>query len=209
MWIHFYGGNSRAYYEAYLSHNNNLPIGTFPIRSKAVDIFASLLEFDSNSPQQIIQCYKIADYLTQLISECVLSTMSEGTDSDVPQIIQSVRMFLQNDYVGKHSLEDLGAQFNIHPHYLQKQFKRYVGMSPLEYQIFVRLTKAKELLRDTKKSVGEIAIAVGIDNQGYFTRLFKSQEGMAPLAYRKLWPGLEDVSTERFVPFSRDTINRE
>ena len=90
--------------------------------------------------------FRAADLLTQLISECVLSTMSVDTTSNMPQIIQGVRLFLQNNFTQKHTLEDLGSQFNMNPQYLQKQFKRYMGMSPSEYLIFLRMTRAKELL---------------------------------------------------------------
>lgn len=109
----------------------------------------------------------------------------------MPQIIQSVRMYLLDHYQSKNTLEDLGSRFNINPYYLQKQFKRYVGMSPTEYQIFLRMTKAKELIRSTKLPLSEVAYAVGMENLGYFTRQFKQQEGMTPQEYRKLWPNLD------------------
>ena len=97
-------------------------------------------------------------------------------------------MYLMQNYQKRITLEDLGQQFNINPFYLQKQFKRYVGQSPTEYIIYLRMTHAKELLRNTGKSIGEVANEVGIDNLGYFTRLFKKQEGVPPHEYCKLWP---------------------
>ena len=84
-----------------------------------------------------------------------------------------------------------------------------MGMSPSEYQILLRMTRAKELLRSSKMPIGDIALSVGIDNLGYFTRRFKSQEGMTPQAYRKMWPGPEGVSPDRFPAFSKELINRE
>lgn len=59
------------------------------------------------------------------------------------------------------------------------------------------MTKAKELLRNTKMSISEIAFAVGIENLGYFTRRFKQQEGVTPQEYRKLWPVTERVFQEK------------
>jgi YesN/AraC family two-component response regulator len=57
--------------------------------------------------------------------------------------------------------------------------------------IYLRINRAKELMRSNRYPIGEIAYAVGIENLGYFTRLFKQQEGMTPQEYRKLWPVLE------------------
>lgn len=188
LWVHLHGANAKAYYDAFLTHNNGSPTGMFPVPSKAMNIFTALLDLDFSGHNQVMTDFMASNLLTQLLTECVLSTMTAGKTSDMPQIIHRVRMYLLNHYREKHTLADLGGQFNINPYYLQKQFKRYVGMSPSEYQIFLRMTKAKELIRGTKLSIGEVAYAVGVDNLGYFTRQFKQQEGMTPQEYQKLWP---------------------
>jgi len=192
VWVHLYGANAKAYYDAFLTSNNGSPVGIFPVPSRALNIFTALLGLDETGHNQMMMDFQAASLLTQILSECVLSTMTTGKTSDVPQIIQSVRIHLLNNFQKKHTLEELGTQFNINPYYLQKQFKRYVGMSPSEYLIFLRMTKAKELIRSTKLPVGEIAYAVGIENLGYFTRQFKQLEGITPQAYRKLWPLLKN-----------------
>jgi AraC-like DNA-binding protein len=208
MWVHFYGANAKAYYDAFLTHNNGSPIGLFSVPSKVLTIFTALLELDFSGHNQMMVDFQAASLLTQLLSECVLSTMTKSKASDVPHIIQSVRMYLLNHFQEKHTLEELGNRFSINPYYLQKQFKRYVGMSPSEYQIFLRMTKAKELIRNTKMPLGEIALAVGIENLGYFTRLFKHQENMTPQEYRKLWPGPDHGFQEIVFP-ERTDINKE
>lgn len=197
MWVHFYGANAKAYYDAFLNHNNGSPVGIFSVPSKTLSIFTALLELDVTGHNQILSDFQAASLLTQLLSECVFSTMTTGKAGDMPQIIQSVRMYLLNHFREKHTLEALGNRFNINPYYLQKQFKRYIGMSPAEYLIFLRMAKAKELIRNTKMALGEIAFAVGIENLGYFTRQFKRHEGMTPQEYRKLWPGPEHVFREK------------
>lgn len=208
MWVHFYGANAKAYYDAFLTHNNGSHTGIFPVPAKALSIFNMLMELDTKGQNQIMSDFQAASLLTQILTECVLSTMTMGKASDMPQIIQGVRMFLLNHFHEKHTLEDLGNRFNINPYYLQKQFKRYVGMSPSEYQIYLRMNRAKELIRSTRQPIGEIAYAVGMENLGYFTRLFKKQEGMTPQEYRKLWPVL-DPSLQEVVFPERNQINQE
>ena len=208
FWVHFYGGNAKAYYDAFLTHNNGSVVGFLPNQSRAMNLFDSLLELDPVSPNQMQTDFIAANLLTQLISECVLATMPTGDSGDMPQIIQQVRQFLQASSREKHTLEALGEQFNINPQYLQKQFKRYMGMSPSDYLNFLRMTKAKELLRSTNMSIGDIALSVGIDNFGYFTRLFKQQENMTPKAYRSLWPTLETAVMHRFHGVNEEDINQ-
>ncbi len=200
MWVHLYGANAKVFYDTFLTHNNGSNTGIFPHTSKALTIFSELLELETSGHTQVMTDFQAVTLLTQLLSECVLSTMMVENTGDVPQIIQQVRIYLLNHYHSKNTLHDLGVQFSINPYYLQKQFKRYVGMSPSEYQIFLRMAKAKELIRNTKMPLGEIAFAVGIENIGYFTRQFKQQEGLTPQEYRKMWPVADHFIQEMVSP---------
>jgi YesN/AraC family two-component response regulator len=58
-------------------------------------------------------------------------------------------------------------------------------MSYSEYLTWVRLERAKELLKETHYHVYEIGQMVGYTNQYYFNRLFKKITGLTPLDYRK------------------------
>lgn len=199
MWVHFYGANARSYYDAFISGNQGSPVAPFPMGLPVFDIFTELLELNPTGGNQLLNDFRASGLLTRLLSQCVCAAMSARQASDVPQIVQSARLYLQNHYREKNTLQQLGSRFNINPCYLQKQFRRYVGQSPTEYQISLRIGRAKELIRSSSRPIGEIAYAVGIENLGYFTRLFKQQEGMTPQEYRKLWPVLEHawIQTEQ------------
>ena len=191
MWVHFYGGNARFYYESFLKNNHNQPVGSFPSNSRAASILRSLLTVDSISANQQEADFRSADLLTQLMTACLLSTSQFQEEQKVPEHIEAVRQYLWQHFAEKITLDELGVRFNVNPHYLQKQFKRYIGQSPTEYLIYLRILKAKELMRTTSKSIGEIAYDVGIGNLGYFTRLFKKLENQTPQQYRNLWPIIE------------------
>lgn len=191
LWVHFYGANAQSYHEAFLSSNHGSPVSASPVGMPIYDTISNILALDCSGENQLQTDLYASSLLTQLASQCVLATMVAQKNDDIPQIIQAVRMHLQNHYREKHTLEALGAQFNINPHYLQKQFKRYIGQSPTEFLIFLRISRAKELMRSSRRPIGEIAYAVGMENLGYFTRLFRQREGMTPQEYRKQWPVLE------------------
>lgn len=188
IWVHFFGGNAQFYYDLFLKQNGGSPVAAMPVGSPVYNILSSLLEQSSGGGIQQKNDLLYANLLNQLVSECTLATMVSSHPDDIPQTIRSVQMYLMQNFRERVTLEDLGNQFNLNPFYLQKQFKRYIGQSPSEYVIYLRMTSAKELLRNTGKSIGEIAAEVGIDNLGYFTRLFKKQEGVPPHEYQKLWP---------------------
>lgn len=188
IWVHFYGGSAQFYYDLYMKQTGGSPVVAIPADSQVYSLLSQLLEQSGIQGNQLRSDLVYANLLNQLLSECTLSAVRYDHPEDIPQTVQSVQIYLRQNYQKRITLEALGAQFNLNPFYLQKQFKRYIGQSPAEYVIHLRLTQAKELLRSTNKPIGQIAAEVGIDNLGYFTRLFKKQEGMTPHEYCKLWP---------------------
>jgi len=188
VWVHFYGAQVAFYHDIFLKQTGGSPVAAMPAGSPVYKLIMTLLEQPTATGFQLKTDLIYADLLGQLVTGAPLSTMASPQDGDVPQTIQNVQIYLTQNYRQKITLEALGTQFNLNPYYLQKQFKRYIGQSPSEYLIYLRITRAKELIRTTTKNIGEIAHMVGMDNLGYFTRLFKSQEGMTPLEYSRLWP---------------------
>lgn len=188
IWVHFYGGNAQFYYDLYMKQTGGSPVAAVPADSNIYNLLSQLLEQSDAPGYQLRNDLVYANLLNQLLGDCTLSTMRYDHPDDIPQTIHSVQIYLRQNYQKRITLEALGKQFNLNPFYLQKQFKRYIGQSPAEYVIYLRLTHAKELLRSTNRPISQIAAEVGIDNLGYFTRLFKKQEGMTPHEYCKLWP---------------------
>jgi AraC-like DNA-binding protein len=64
------------------------------------------------------------------------------------------------------------------------KFKQLVGETPLNYITNIRILKAKELLADTKKPVGELAKDVGYKSEAAFNRVFKKRVAQTPFKYR-------------------------
>ena len=127
-----------------------------------------------------------AMHILQLLTEVVLN--AEGEESvDRSSVIQDIAQYIDENYDQAITLDTLSKQFNVSKSYLPKQFKMEVGISPTEYLSHVRIQAAKELLRRTEESVGNVAAMVGIDNVSYFIKLFKKYEQFTPLAFRNKW----------------------
>lgn len=65
------------------------------------------------------------------------------------------------------------------------QFKALINQTPLTYMTNWRMLQAKELLTESKKSVGEIAGKVGYQSEAAFNRVFKKNTSQTPLKYRQ------------------------
>jgi len=71
-----------------------------------------------------------------------------------------------------------------HPTYVARLIRRHHGCSLRDLVNMMRIRAAAHALRHSDKNVTEIAVDVGIANQGQFHRLFKAAYGVTPRTYR-------------------------
>lgn len=93
------------------------------------------------------------------------------------------RLFDRNRKPAKVS--DYAEELCITPNYLNRLVRSHTGHSAMDWIEISRLNLAKSLLKQGVLQVSEIAAAVGIDDQSYFTRFFKKNEGCTPSQFRE------------------------
>jgi DNA-binding response OmpR family regulator len=67
---------------------------------------------------------------------------------------------------------------------LHRKLEAITGCSPNKFIRILRLKKAVELLPDTSKSIGSIALDCGYNDPGYFARVFRQEFNMTPQEWR-------------------------
>jgi transcriptional regulator GlxA family with amidase domain len=72
----------------------------------------------------------------------------------------------------------------------KRRFQQATGMSPLAYVHALRLEEAKQMLETSEDSVEAIANAVGYEDAGFFSRLFRREVSLTPAQYRKRFGSL-------------------
>jgi transcriptional regulator GlxA family with amidase domain len=72
----------------------------------------------------------------------------------------------------------------------KRRFQQATGMSPLEYVHALRLEEAKQMLETRDDPVEAVANAVGYEDAGFFSRLFRRQVSLTPAQYRKRFGSL-------------------
>ncbi|WP_345026982.1 AraC family transcriptional regulator [Ravibacter arvi] len=70
------------------------------------------------------------------------------------------------------------------PHFF-RSFKREFGLSPVEFIIRERITKARELLQESKNSVSDVCFRLGFQSVNYFCTLFKKHVGVSPGRFKQ------------------------
>ena len=69
---------------------------------------------------------------------------------------------------------------------LTAKVRQITGSSLNSYITRVRMNYACRLLKQTDKTVGEVAMACGFEDMGYFGRVFKNSFNCTPSQFRKL-----------------------
>ncbi|MCU6709120.1 AraC family transcriptional regulator [Paenibacillus sp. J5C_2022] len=184
LWVHFNGQSARGYFELYDE-------AAGPILDLAPDSQIPLLikqMIQLQKQRSVVHELLISKLLVELLTICILDHRhAQAIALEPPIYIQGLMQEITTRYASKLTLDDFAKQFSISKYHLAKEFKRHTGFTPNEYVINIRITKAKELLKYTDRSVADIAAEVGIHNVSHFINLFKHREGSTPLVYRKQW----------------------
>ena len=82
------------------------------------------------------------------------------------------------------TLEDMSKELNLSISYMSNCFKENMNMSIIKYYKKIKIDRAKTLLKNTDKSILEIATNLSFCDQCNFSKIFKQLEGLSPIEYR-------------------------
>ena len=100
-------------------------------------------------------------------------------------LLQEIFYFVENNYDKDCSLSALSSKLLYHYVYLSRYFKQCTGISFTEYVNFYRINEAAYLLKNSHRTVLDIACDCGFESLRSFNRNFKAVIGATPSAYRE------------------------
>ncbi len=100
------------------------------------------------------------------------------------ELVLAAQERLQDQLHQPLSLAALAHELECSPRTLTRRFNAATGQTPSAFLRNQRLAAARELLRTTNLSVGEVAWQVGLQDVSYFTALFQKHVGLTPGRYR-------------------------
>jgi transcriptional regulator GlxA family with amidase domain len=72
----------------------------------------------------------------------------------------------------------------------KRRFQQATGLSPLQYVHTLRIEEAKQMLESGDEPIDGIALEVGYEDAGFFSRLFQRNVGLTPAQYRRRFGAL-------------------
>jgi AraC-like DNA-binding protein len=122
----------------------------------------------------------IGSLIGHLLAHITSLVQQYGPDSAHERIVQKAK-FLLADNVDSHlDIAWLSRSVGLGYSRFRQMFKKYTGVSPYQYFLDLKITRAKELLQTRQHSVKEIAHMLSFDDPYYFSHLFKKKTGHPP-----------------------------
>ncbi|MGL5435663.1 MAG: response regulator transcription factor [Lachnospiraceae bacterium] len=145
--------------------------------------------------------YQCLDYLLKPVSrEQLLETSKRGVEAvmekrrrepAVPGDMEESTVSRIKKYIKSHidtelSRGQIAAEFFMSTDYVSRLFRQESGKQMSEYITEVRMEEARYLLETSNLPVGEVAYQAGYNDLAYFSKVFRSRNGMTPAQYRRI-----------------------
>ena len=182
-WVGFKGSYMEHLIDKHFFSPEN-PILELGISSSLVNLYEDLLQTANNEKAgfQVM----LAGILQHITSTIFYKYKNQSfADAYILDKLDEARRMMKSEIEHPSSPEEIAAQLGLSYSWFRRTFKDYTGISPAQYQIQLRLIKAKELLSQTTLNITEIAYQLHFENGGQFSTFFKKREGLTPKEYRE------------------------
>jgi AraC family transcriptional regulator len=147
-----------------------------PVSDLALKIFREFQLPDAFAPLSIE-----ALTLEILVQATRLDSMR---DRKPPEWLRRAREVIHEQYSESLTLSNIAGLVGVHPAHLAKMFRRHYGCTLGSYVRRLRLDYAAQLLAQSDKTLGTIALIAGFYDQSHFAHHFKLRFGITPGGFR-------------------------
>lgn len=159
------------------------PVYNFGMKEEILDTYLKIFDLVKKEQPGFQQI--ASGMVIKLLGYIISFEKQKGfSGKPIARAIEAIRFEMRNNMEKEINLVKLAEQHNVSYSFFRKMFKKYTGVSPGQYHLQLRITRAKELLISTEKSVKEICFELGFQSIYYFSNMFKKKEGFTPTQFR-------------------------
>lgn len=114
----------------------------------------------------------------------IMRSGSPAKATTVGKTVSSVMRYVNDHLAADISLSDIADHVHVSRNYLCFIFKKETNSTLLNYIVETRVRRAKDLVKDGRYKMYEIAGMVGYPDYAYFSQIFKKQTGMTLSEYK-------------------------
>lgn len=156
--------------ELYIKLPNKICVAIYDKDKSYLEMFNKVLNiWETGAPGYKIE---ILSELYKIIYCMFKDTTYRNIKSDYRNIYKGI-LYLENHYMEDVTVYELAQMCHMSEGNFRRYFKNYTDMSPVTYRNYLRIKKARDLLRTGEYNVTEAAQMVNIYDNCYFHKLFK------------------------------------
>ncbi len=151
--------------------------------------FGPYIPHDEKSPVYPSRPFRVVEHLVELLQMIARKNLPADPVEQLP-VHYSYRTRLAINYVHNRlpapvTLSETAEAIQTDKTYLSRIFRKETGMSFSSYINEMRVAHSRNLLANSSLSLLDVSLAVGFNDQSYFSRIFKKVVGVTPQLYRK------------------------
>ncbi len=104
---------------------------------------------------------------------------------DIPENIVRSIVYIENNLLSPLNLDKISGEACMSKFHFCRIFKKYVGITPMQFAINMRLKKAMTLMPRKDLSILTVALKAGFRDLSEFNKQFKKLYGSSPSAFRE------------------------
>lgn len=102
----------------------------------------------------------------------------------VQDLYQGICIYIQENFHRPITRDSIATRFSISPNHLSRLFRQQGHMTLADYITWVRIERAKFMLKKYSFKLNEVSLRCGFKDVNYFCRVFKTRTGKTPSQYR-------------------------
>lgn len=104
--------------------------------------------------------------------------------STLPTPLRAIIELMENNIEEPLSLNEIASYVSLSRRQIERLFARYFNVSPSRFYLELRLTRGRQLLMQSNRSVAEISLACGFLTSTHFSHSFRAVFGLSPKQMR-------------------------
>lgn len=117
----------------------------------------------------------------------------------IPRPLNMALTLMESHIEEPMEIEEIASHVGVSRRQLERRFARYLNAAPNRYYLELRLTRARQLIVQSNRSLTDVALATGFVSYPHFYKRFKDLFGLPPMTFRDNYYSNDYGSTERYA----------